>query len=64
MDREEAKKLQTEWGDKPCKHPDIIEESEITVERWRCVQCGRLVAFAEWRKTHKGPSMPPTDPRD
>ena len=61
MDREEAEKLQTEWGDKPCDHPDIIEAAEIIAgeQKWRCVQCGHLVDFNEWRRTHKGPYKPP-----
>jgi hypothetical protein len=67
MYREDAEKLHTEWGTKPCDHPDIIEELATdgsNTDHWLCTQCGRSVVFAEWRKTHKGLSRPPTDPRD
>jgi hypothetical protein len=63
MNSDEAHELQKKWGDQPCDHPDIIEEVETkagTDEQWRCVQCGQLVDFDEWRKSHKGP----LDPRD
>lgn len=58
MDKEEAKKLQTVWGDKPCDHPDIIEELETlsdTICVWRCVQCGKVVDFDVWRRSNRGP---------
>jgi hypothetical protein len=56
MTIDEAKELQRKWGNKPCAHPDIIEERESrpgTEAKWRCVRCGRLVDFDEWRNSHK-----------
>ena len=58
MNSDEADRLQKEWGDKPCDHPDIIEqlETEFTADvKWRFVQCGRLVDFDEWHSSHKHP---------
>jgi hypothetical protein len=52
MTSDEADKLQKEWGDKPCDHPDVIAEREIVDEKWRCIQCGGLADFDEWQKSH------------
>ena len=58
MTSDDAHELQKQWGDKPCDHPDIIEELGTEAgpdEQWRCVQCGQLVDFDDWRRLHKGP---------
>jgi hypothetical protein len=52
MTSDEADKLQKEWGNKPCDHPDLIAEREIGDEKWRCIQCGGLVDFDQWQKSH------------
>jgi hypothetical protein len=53
MDSKEAKDLRKQWGAKHCDHPDIIAERGTTEDKWRCVQCGRLVDFDEWESSEK-----------
>jgi len=52
MNINEAIKLQSKWGDRPCEHPDIIAEAGTLQDKWRCVECGRLVDFDEWELAH------------
>jgi hypothetical protein len=54
MTSDQANKLQAEWGDKPCDHPDIIAEEQVdgvTHDKWRCTTCGTLVDYDEWRRS-------------
>ena len=59
MTIEEANALQSEWGNQPCGHPDIIAEKQpegVFHDNWRCTQCGGLVDYDGWRRL--------SDPRD
>jgi len=57
MNNNEANELQEQWAKKPCDHQDIIAETESFVEKWRCVQCGGLVDYDEWRSSRSQLSM-------
>ena len=54
MNSDEAKEVQQQWGDKPCDHPDLIADPEVddATGIWRCPQCGAIVDYEEWRRSH------------
>jgi hypothetical protein len=54
MNRDEIQAAQSEWGDKPCDHPDIIAESDAKPgeDNWRCLQCAKAMDYDEWRRLH------------
>jgi hypothetical protein len=64
MTNDQAQELRSRWGDRPCNHPDIIEEleTESTANvKWRCTRCGRVVDFDEWRNSRtKAKRNPPS----
>ena len=39
---EEANRIEKEWGDKPCSHPNITKEYNRSSQTgdYRCTQCG------------------------
>ena len=45
------KEKRSEWGDKPCHHPRIVEEYflGVTTGTFACTRCGRDIAFDEER---------------
>jgi hypothetical protein len=45
------KEKQTEWGDRPCDHPHIVEERYLgmTTGTSACTVCGQDLPFGEKR---------------
>ena len=51
MQIDEAKKLQREWGDKPCGHPNVQKEYARGAQTgdFVCIQCGAIFdSLEEW----------------
>jgi hypothetical protein len=44
-----AKKLQEEWGDRPCDHPALEKETYVGafLITWVCTTCGKEFTIAE-----------------
>lgn len=59
MQVQQAAKLRTQWGGKPCDHPKLVAEYDQTrlTGDLVCVQCGATFAHAEadsFRRQERG----------
>jgi hypothetical protein len=45
-------KLRADWGDKPCDHPELLEERDCEGDTgiFVCTTCGESRWGAEWNK--------------
>ncbi len=44
--------LRRAWGEDPCDHPKVEEETELgaATGRWFCLSCGREIDTPPWTK--------------
>jgi hypothetical protein len=52
MDMKWSAKLRADWGDKPCDHPEIVEEVECDggTDDYVCLTCGESRRGADWNQ--------------
>ena len=53
MNSDEVRKLQEQWGDKPCDHPDLKAQCDSQGDDWRCTQCGSMLDFDSWQGSRR-----------
>ena len=56
MTHAEAEALSKQWGDKPCDHPRLVEETPMFGQRtgdYYCAQCGAVGVGRNWNKEPK-----------
>ncbi|WP_165904615.1 hypothetical protein [Paraburkholderia hospita] len=55
MQTKEARELRDQWGDKPCNHPELTKEYDLSMATgdYVCTTCGKAAWGSDWNRDTK-----------